>query len=29
VDIEEFAPHMRPAARLDDPTAANNSLKPA
>jgi hypothetical protein len=28
VDIEEFAPHMRPAAGLDNPTADEQFVEP-
>ena len=28
MDIEEFAPHMRPAAGLDNPTAGEQFVEP-
>jgi hypothetical protein len=28
VDVEEFAPHMRPAAGLDNPSAGEQLVKP-
>ena len=28
MDIKEFAPHMRPAAGLDDPTADEQFVEP-